>query len=94
MQNVKLSLQDIAQEIEKTGFEPSSATYEYPGYISVYLKKSDEYIAFGYDIDGQDGYSWNDENNTNLCGYIESQETPKKVAELFWEGLFFQMYRQ
>lgn len=94
MQNVKLSLEEIAQEIEKTGFEPSSTTYEYPGYISVYLKKSDEYIALGHSLDGEDGYSWNDENTSGWSGYIQPQDTAAKVAELFWDQLFSEMYRQ
>jgi hypothetical protein len=82
----KIDIKDILAKVQETAPEGAKVSWEYPGYISVYLSNKTE-IAFGESLESDTGYTWNDFNfegtNKYAGGFDDLGDLDAIVAE-FW----------
>jgi len=81
-----INIQDILTKIQETAPEGANVSWEYPGYISIYLANKTE-IAFGESLESDSGYTWNDFDfegtNRHAGGFQDLGNLDAIVAE-FW----------
>jgi hypothetical protein len=81
-----IKIKDILAKVQETAPKSAKVSWEYPGYISIYLSNKTE-IAFGESLESDSGYTWNDfdfEGTNKYAGGFDDLGNLDAIVSEFW----------
>ena len=81
-----INIKDILAKVQETAPKSAKVSWEYPGYISIYLSNKTE-IAFGESLESDSGYTWNDfdfEGTNKYAGGFDDLGNLDAILAEFW----------